>query len=386
MFARLKKTEGQQGVLRVRLTGWADGAHACVGAIQVGSGAGARSYPMAPGTGGDGMPVLTAPTDLPVGLHLMEVQVDGETVVYCHVEVLPGPVGGGVANWLAEVPAPAVQTVGSGSANSEDCEHGDCDHTSGSGSTSGGGMASCSCVVDQTYQPYSANAASGNALRLALEGFKPPTGGSGGAAPSAEEVAEALLPMIGTEMALEGPPGSNNWHVGYFELGSAYLVGGMLLEQFGYRCRFDTMESCATMPVYLGVWEQSADGASWVRLGASINTQEQGINTDVMWSFEPGALRLSGRPLRFGLLESREDDWRNDLTMGMRVSLTSDTQTKIHYNGSTWTYVPKFFLLGLKMPDNIALGGGLQLVICDSEAEAKNASADNPGGLYATVE
>lgn len=315
MASYLSKTYGTRGVLSITFKGYETAPKVVRGVVQVGSGDSADYYPMTEGESTGEVCRLLVPADLPEGLHLMEVQANGRTILYKHLEVKPGPVGAagqqGQVDWEAEVTESPLESI----------------------------------VINQNPGP---------------PGERGPQGepGRDGVAPTAEEVAEKLAPMISTEISLEGPAATNNWHASFFEIGATYIQGGMLLTQFGYRCRFDSMNECTTEPVYLGVWEQSADGASWVRLGASIDTQVQAINTDVLWRFEPGEIKLSGRPLRFCLLIARTDEWRTDLTMGMRVSATSDTQTLINYNGSTWRYVPKYFFLGLKLPGAIDMSGG----------------------------
>lgn len=179
--------------------------------------------------------------------------------------------------------------------------------------------------------------------------------GKDGEAPTAEDVAAALLPMISAELAYEGPAAANNWHANYFMLGENYLPQGTALVELGYRVRFDSLSGCTTDPVYLGVWERAETGDDWEPRGVSLNTQVQALSTDMLWQFDPAAVRLSGRPIRCCLMATREDGWRTDLTMGLRVTDTTAANTAIVYNDQTWQKIPKYFLRGYKPVD---LSGG----------------------------
>ena len=212
--------------------------------------------------------------------------------------------------------------------------------------------------------------------------------GKDGESPSAEDVAAALLPMISAKMTFEGPAGTYNWHANYFMLGETYLPGDTALLELGYRVRFDSIAGCTTDPVYLGVWERAENGVDWELLGVSLNTQVQAQSSDMLWQFDPSKVRLSGRPIRCCLLETREDDWRTDLTMGMRTADVGAANTAIFLGEQTWAKAPKFFLTGYK-PVDVNIGGasgGLQLIICDTDAEAQAESRLNAGALYGVLE
>lgn len=186
--------------------------------------------------------------------------------------------------------------------------------------------------------------------------------GKDGEAPTAEDVAAALLPMIGAEFTYEGPAAANNWHASYFQLGENYLPEGTALTELGYRVRFDSIAGCTTDPVYLGVWERAENGEEWELRGVSLNTQTQAQSVDVMWQFDSSKVRLHGRPIRCCLLATREDGWRTDLTMGVRVSDVTAANTFIFLNEQSWAKAPKFFLKGYKPVDvNMSGGSGLQL-------------------------
>lgn len=279
---------------------------------------------------------------LPVGMHLFEVRVDGGTVVYQHVEVQPSPLGDapGSATW--EV---VVTRVG------------------------GEWHFSISTPAGPAGAPgksaYDIWIAAGNVGSEAdfLASLQGPAGRNGrdgqdGKSPSAAEVAAELIPMISSELAYEGPAATNNWHASYFQLGENYLPQGTALSEFGYRVRFDSLNGCTITPVYLGIWELAENGVDWELRGVSTNTQVQALSSDVLWNFDPSKVRLSGRPIRCCLMESREDGWRTDLTMGMRVSSATGANTAIFYNEQSWTSVPKFFLRGYKPAENITMGGG----------------------------
>lgn len=150
---------------------------------------------------------------------------------------------------------------------------------------------------------------------------------------------------IGGEVSLAGPDATDNANVSYFQLGSSFLRAGVELSAFGYRVRFQSVSDCATTPCYLGVWEQAEGGASWVRLGVSEDAQVQAAGEELLWRFAPGAIRLSGRPLRFVLLAAQGDAWRTDLLMGVRCSRTSAADTFI-FSTAQNAYVVKFTLRG----------------------------------------
>ena len=273
---------------------------------------------------------------LPVGLHLFEVRVGGRTAVYQHVEVQPSPLDAspGSAAWDVEVSNVAGEW------------HFDISAPVGpAGAPGAPGKSAYDVWIE-----------SGNVGSQA--DFLDSLRGPAGASPSAEDVAAALIPMISAELAYEGPAAANNWHASYFQLGENFLPQSTALFELGYRVRFDSLNGCTTDPVYLGVWELAEDGVDWELRGVSLNTQVQAQSTDMLWQFEPAKVRLSGRPIRCCLMETPEDGWRTDLTMGMRVTDTTAANTAIFYNGSTWQKVPKYFLRGYKPAENIGFGGG----------------------------
>lgn len=172
--------------------------------------------------------------------------------------------------------------------------------------------------------------------------------GDPGESPAADEVARQIVPLLASEVELIGPDAPTNTNTNYFSLGSAYLEPGVVLKEFGYRIKSNADNGMCEQPVYLGVWELSEDGVSWVKLGASSNTQAQVINTDILWAFELGEVKLSGRPLRFCLLSAREEGWRTNLLMGVRCVATTEADTYVYPNGNETAFVVKYTLRGYK--------------------------------------
>lgn len=181
--------------------------------------------------------------------------------------------------------------------------------------------------------------------------------GRDGVAPTAEDVAAALIPMISSKMTFEGPAGTYNWHANYFMLGETYVPEDSALVELGYRVRFDSIAGCTTDPVYLGVWERAENGVDWELRGVSLNTQVQAQSSDMLWLFDPSKVRLSGRPIRCCLMATQEDGWRTDLTMGMRTADVAAANTAIFLNDQTWQKAPKFFLTAYKTVA-VNIGGG----------------------------
>ena len=172
--------------------------------------------------------------------------------------------------------------------------------------------------------------------------------GDPGESPAAEDVALQLVPLLAEEVELIGPEAPTNTNTNYFALGAAYLAPGVVLREFGYHVKTNAANGMCEQPCYLGVWELAEDGATWAKLGASVNTQVQILNSDPLWAFELGAVKLSGRPLRFCLLAAREDSWRTDLLMGVRCVATEEADTYVYPNGAATAFVVKYTLRGYK--------------------------------------
>lgn len=172
--------------------------------------------------------------------------------------------------------------------------------------------------------------------------------GDPGESPAAEDVALQLVPLLAEEVELTGPEAPTNTNTNYFSLGSAYLAPGVVLREFGYHVKTNAANGMCEQPVYLGIWELAEDGATWAKLGASVNTQVQVTNSDPLWAFELGAVKLSGRPLRFCLLSARDDAWRTDLLMGVRCVATEEADTYVYPNGNATAFVVKYTLRGYK--------------------------------------
>ena len=177
-----------------------------------------------------------------------------------------------------------------------------------------------------------------------------------------DEVAEALIPILATELSVEGPTASYNGTTNCCMLGAVYLPGSLALTYFGYRCKFDNLTGCTVDPMYLGIWEKSVDGSTWEKVGVSTNTQVQALGVDVMWSFNPATTKLNGRAIKYCLLRDRDEDFTEEYVMAVRTIPATDPDTKLKIDGSEWAACTKFFMRGYKTVDHIGINMDIETI------------------------
>lgn len=244
----------------------------------------------------------------PVGLHLLELRVSGRSVIYQHLEVTPSPLGEtpGAEAWVLTVSGQEVLHVTISTPAGPQGRQGEPGPKGEKGDTGPQGEQ-------------------GDTGPQGPQGATGPQGPKGEDADPAE-VAERMVSMLATEKRVQGPDGSDNANITWFQLGAAYLPQeGITLSSFGYRCRGNA-GNMAAEALYLGVWEQDESG-NFVRLGASADVQVQGPGLDMLWHFIPGEVKLSGRPIRLVLLPTRDAGWTTTYGMGVRSSNTDEPDT-----------------------------------------------------------
>lgn len=144
-------------------------------------------------------------------------------------------------------------------------------------------------------------------------------------------IALEFLPLLthAGEVEFFTAGGVDNANARYVQLAAAHVPEGVLLKVV-IACRQTSSGIYTKTARFLGIWERSEDGASWDKLGASVNAVAQVQGVDSVWLFA-GDFALSGREVRLCLLEGPEDPWSVDSVLGIRTSPVSDGSC-IYYN------------------------------------------------------
>ena len=272
---------GQQGIVQIE---FADGLS--VGAVTAGIYLTSQEYRELDCSGN----AVRIPA-MQQGLHLLEVRVDGRTIIYQHMEVQPSPLGEetpAVQNFVASVPAPEIARV--------------------------------TIATPQGPQgPVGEKGEQGPQGEKGEKGDTGPKGDTGDPGPTLPEVLAGIEPYLATRI-FSTPEGTAEALGKYIQI-AAPPAGP--LTRLSLTCRSTANNQMSTEPCFLGIWEQSEDGAAWTRLGASRAAATQTPGSDTVWEFD--FLKLSGRPIRLQLLAAQDGLWQAEPPMfGLRSAPATD--------------------------------------------------------------
>lgn len=253
----------------------------------------------------DGDSSLIIP-ELPEGLHLVEVQADGVTIMYQHAEVLPSPIGDTGLEQTYSVLVDHLQVTISGGAPGPKGDKGDKGEKGDKGDKGETG----------------ARGATGPTGPIGPQGPQGPAGKDG--KDGTDGGRAAMLALEETTWASEEGTAALTTHAIFMT--PEHIPFGSF-KKLSLRCRDNNPNYLYGSPVYLRIDETALNGEDWELLGFSKAAVQQQVGDYQTWEFE--GIPIHNRMLRIAPVANIGDPYveGGPITLGLLDFSVNDGST-----------------------------------------------------------